>query len=213
MKLNEHITNHIVWSHNDNISEIFERIFDKNLWQSTESVSGKGSELSSTKNLLQNLPALLKKYNIKTVTDSPCGDYNWIKHLDYKFEQYIGIDIVEQLIEADKIYETECIKFYTGNIINCKLPQTDLILCRDCFIHLTFEQIKKTLKNFKDSKSKYILTNTYNINSNKDVITGQFRKINLLIPPFNFPEPLEIITEDKNDQKYIALWNLEDLCP
>lgn len=212
MKLNEHITNHIVWSHSDNVSEIFERIFDQNLWQSTESVSGKGSEISAAQNLLDKLPVLLKKYNINTVTDAPCGDYHWAKHLDYKFEQYTGIDIVEKLIENNKKYETDCIKFLTGDIINCKLPQADLILCRDCFIHLTFEQIKETLKNFKASKSKYILTNTYDINSNTDVLTGQFRKINLLIPPFNFPEPLEIIEENHQDKKLIALWKQEDIC-
>lgn len=212
MKLNEHITNHIVWSHSDNVSEIFERIFDKNLWQSTESVSGKGSEIAAAKNLLRQLPVLLKKYDIKTITDAPCGDYNWTQHLDYKFEQYTGIDIVEKLIETNKKYETDCIKFVTEDIINCKLPQSDLILCRDCFIHLTFEQINEALKNFKNSKSKYILTNTYDINSNTDVLTGQFRKINLLIPPFNFPKPLEIIVEDNQDKKLIALWKLEDLC-
>lgn len=212
MSLNKHIKNHIVWSKDDNISEIFERIFEKNLWQSNESVSGKGSEILATKNILEQLPDLLNKYQIKTVTDAPCGDFNWMKHLDYRFEKYTGIDIVKKIIESNKIFETNSIKFYAANIIDCSLEKTDLILCRDCFIHLTYYQISKAMQNFKNSHSKYLLTNTYETDKNTDVLTGQYRKINLFLPPFNFPKPLDIIEEDPQDKKYIALWRQEDLC-
>ena len=210
--MNTHILDSIIWAHSEPPKKIFDRIYDKNLWQSDESVSGKGSELSCARNILERLPFLLKKYGIKTIMDAPCGDYNWIKHLDYTFDKYTGIDIVESLINKNKKYENEKIKFFQGDILSSNFPPADLILCRDCFIHLTFEQIFKALENFKKSKSKMVMLTTYNIGQNRDVLTGQYRKINLLLPPFNFPEPLDCIRElPLEDGKYICLWKLEDL--
>ena len=52
MSLNEHITKHIVWSKDDDMEEIFEKIYKRNLWQSSESASGKGSEIEAAQNLL-----------------------------------------------------------------------------------------------------------------------------------------------------------------
>lgn len=210
--MNKHITQNIIWSHNESEEEIFERIFRKNLWQSLESVSGKGSEIIATQDILSNLPILLQKYNIKTILDAPCGDFNWIKHLAYKFDKYIGIDIVEEIIANNKQYENNNTIFNVGNILNCYIPNVDLILCRDCFIHFTYKQIYASIKNFKKSQAKFILLTTYDIDTNHDIPTGQYRKINLLIPPLNFPKPLEVIREyPSNDNKYLALWKLEDL--
>ena len=210
--MNKHIIDSIVWAHSESPKEIFDRIFDKNLWYSEESVSGKGSEVKSAENILKKLPSLLEKYNIKTIIDAPCGDFNWIKNLDYLFEQYTGIDIVEKLISENKKYENDTTKFFTGDILDCNMPCADMILCRDCFIHLTFEQIFQAIKNFKQSKSKMIMLTTYDIKENTEVLTGQFRKINLLIPPFNFPEPLAYIKENPEEEnKYLCLWKSEDL--
>jgi len=52
-------------------------------------VSGNGSELDAVENLIKELPLLLKKYNIKIIIDAPCGDYNWMKNLNYEFESYL----------------------------------------------------------------------------------------------------------------------------
>ena len=163
-------------------------------------------------NLLLYLPVLLKKYNVKTVVDAPCGDYNWILHLDYRFEKYTGIDIVQKLIEKNKKYENERVKFFAGDILTYNIPSSDLIFCRDCFIHLTFKQIFKALENFKKSGAGFIMLTSYDNCRNEDVLAGQFRKINLLLPPFNFPAPKDIIQELPSEEgKYFCLWKLEDL--
>ncbi len=210
--MNRHITDNIIWAQDESLKEIFDRIYEKNLWQSSETVSGKGSELVYVQNLLQQLPVLLKKYNVKTVVDAPCGDYNWILHLDYRFEKYTGIDIVQKLIEKNKKYENERIKFFAGDILTYNIPSSDLIFCRDCFIHLTFKQIFKALENFKKSGSEFIMLTSYDNCRNEDVLAGQFRKINLLLPPFNFPAPKDIIQELPSEEgKYFCLWKLEDL--
>ena len=210
--MNRHITDNIIWAQDESLKEIFDRIYEKNLWQSSETVSGKGSELIFAQNLLLHLPVLLKKYNVKTVVDAPCGDYNWILHLDYRFEKYTGIDIVQKLIEKNKKYENERVKFFAGDILTYNIPSSDLIFCRDCFIHLTFKQIFKALENFKKSGAGFIMLTSYDNCRNEDVLAGQFRKINLLLPPFNFPAPKDIIQELPSEEgKYFCLWKLEDL--
>ena len=210
--MNRHITDNIIWAEDESLKEIFDRIYEKNLWQSSETVSGKGSELIFAQNLLLHLPVVLKKYNVKTVVDAPCGDYNWILHLDYRFEKYTGIDIVQKQNEKNKKYENERVKFFAGDILTYNIPSSDLIFCRDCFIHLTFKQIFKALENFKKSGAGFIMLTSYDNCRNEDVLAGQFRKINLLLPPFNFPAPKDIIQELPSEEgKYFCLWKLEDL--
>jgi chemotaxis methyl-accepting protein methylase len=77
------------------------------------------------------------------------------------------------------------------------LPSVDVILCRDCLIHFSLEDIDATIKNFKRSKSKYLLaTNHIDVKKNVEIRTGEWRSVNLQLPPFNFPAPLKLIIED-----------------
>ena len=70
---------------------------------------------------------------------------------------------------------------------------------RDFFIHLPLSLIEKILINLKNSNCKYFAFNSYeNVNSNKEISTGQHRKINLLKKPFNLNEPIYKIQEFNN---------------
>ena len=54
------------------------------------------------------------------------------------------------------------------------------------FIHLPLKTIKKILINLKNSNCKYYaFNNNESVNINKEISTGQHRKINLLKDPFN----------------------------
>jgi hypothetical protein len=50
---------------------------------------------------------------------------------------------------------------------------------------------------------------------NYDIQTGDWRKLNFELPPFNFPKPIVIIEEDVpftwERGKNLGLWLLEDL--
>ena len=70
---------------------------------------------------------------------------------------------------------------------------------RDFFIHLPVPVIKEIIINLKKSNCKYFAFNNYeNIDANKEISTGQHRKINLLKEPFNFGEPFFKIQEINN---------------
>jgi len=128
------------------IENIFTEIKRKNIWGSLESVSGAGSEINQTKTLIMELPKLFKLYNIKSVLDIPCGDFNWMKEVDLSAVEYLGGDIVNELI-SDNIskYSLNNKEFKKLNIITDELPNKDLIFVRDCFVHLSYNDILKAI--------------------------------------------------------------------
>jgi hypothetical protein len=199
--------------------KIFSEIKEKNAWGSSESVSGPGSALSQTQTLIAELPGLLKEKKIKTLLDIPCGDFNWMKNIDLSDINYIGADIVDELIKenAEK-YGTENIKFFMIDIVNDILPKSDMVIVRDCLVHLSYRNIFKAVKNIKKSGSKYLLTTTFTgIGENQDIITGEWRPLNLQKKPFKFPQPEYIIAENctevdgKYNDKSMGLWDIKKL--
>lgn len=175
------------------IKDKFTKIYELNYWGSDESISGNGSTLEYTENIRAELPSLLKKFNIKSIFDAPCGDFNWMQHVIKEYEiNYTGGDIVKKLIEKCNFdYNDKNIKFIEIDITKDKFPDADLMICRDCLFHLSFKDINNYFKIFLDSNIEYLLTTTFTNNSdfkNKDIITGDFRKIDLYSAPFNIPK-------------------------
>lgn len=199
--------------------KIFTEYFKNNTWRGKESVSGPGSDYEQTKFLIPELQILIDSLEIKTMLDAPCGDFNWMKRLDLSRLTYTGADIVEQLIDKNnRRYKQTNISFKTMDIVKDKIPTVDLIMVRDCFVHLTNQDIISALRNIKNSKSKYLLTTNFfweHMQNNKDIATGGWRRLNLTSKPFNFPYPKQIIIEgniQSNDRdKTLSLWNVEDI--
>ena len=53
------------------------------------------------------------------------------------------------------------------------LPHADLILCRDCLVHLSYSNIARALANMKRSGARWIFTTHFlRINSNTDIEDG-----------------------------------------
>ena len=78
-------------------------IYKNNYWDNSETVSGPGSTLKTTVNLRKKLKKVIKKYNIKSIFDAPCGDCNWIEKIIKNSRiRYIGADIVNDIIVKNK---------------------------------------------------------------------------------------------------------------
>tara|TARA_R110000772_G_C13081451_1_gene417516 strand:- start:22 stop:612 length:591 start_codon:yes stop_codon:yes gene_type:complete len=191
----------------------FSNIFTKDLWQSNrkhkESKSGAGSFLKNTKNVRNDLPDLLNKYDIKSMLDIPCGDMNWISKLNLNVD-YVGADIVPELIaENQRNYPDK--NFKVLDVVNDPLPEMDLILCRDCFVHLPLEYIKLAIDNIRKSGIKYMLVTSFPVEFNKNISIGKWRPLNMCIEPFNL-QPIEIIDENekykRQYQKHMLLVKL-----
>ena len=197
----------------------FAPFYTENRWGDAESVSGPGSSLERTAKLRSELPALLEELSARSLLDAPCGDFNWMKDTALSLDEYVGVDIIPELIARNQsLYGDECTRFAVLDVTRDELPRVDVILCRDCFIHFSNRHIIAAIRNFKRSGSTYLLTNTYpGWTENQNIRTGDFRYVNLLTQPFNFPAPLRQIDEKLPDDraqffgKVLALWKLADL--
>jgi hypothetical protein len=198
--------------------QIFGEIFKRNIWRGDESRSGQGSDMIQTEIIRRTLPELVCQFGVKTMLDVPCGDFNWMKTVDLDLN-YIGGDIVPDLVDDNsRRYQSRTRCFRILDACSDELPSVDLVLCRDMLVHLSFADAMRALTNMRRSGSKYLLTTTFTERrSNNDVQTGQWRPLNLGLPPFNFPAPLMIIKEGCTEwngawaDKCLGLWLLTDI--
>ncbi len=107
------------------------------------------------------------------------------------FDKYIGCDIVFDLIvrNGEKFKGNRNIYFYCLDLLKNDLPVADVMMCRDCLFHFSYADTKLFLNNFIKSGIKFLLTTTH-INkdnfSNKDIITGNWRWMDLFLEPYGF---------------------------
>ena len=201
------------------LEERFARIYKTNLWFDSESRSGVGSSLDSTSVLRRSLPPLLRDLNVRRLLDVPCGDFNWMRDVDLSGIEYVGGDIVESLINANRErYESPARNFVKVDLTSGPLPSADAILCRDCLVHLSFANSFAAFRTMKASRARYLLTTTFlDRRVNKDVVDGDWRPLNLEQPPFLLPPPNSVIVEDCMEEggayadKALAVWRVSDL--
>lgn len=201
------------------VEQKFSYFYRNNIFEGKESISGEGSSLDQTIKIRKELTKLFSSLKIKSIIDAPCGDLNWIKHLELSEINYLGIDVVQDIItENRELFSNNNRSFICADLINYVPPKADLILCRDCLVHLSYTDIKKIIRNFKKSGSKYLLTTTFaNHKENIDLNNAIWRTLNLEQKPFSFSKPLKLINEgctEMNNQytdKSLGLWKLADL--
>jgi hypothetical protein len=200
-------------------SAIFTEIANNNKWSGNESLSGPGSDISQTIVLIEEIPKLLHSLSVKNMLDIPCGDHNWMKNVDLSKVNYVGGDIVKKLVDQNNdIYGNHSKRFILADLTQSLLPKSDLLLVRDCLVHLSFEENNLLLANLKRSNIKYLLTTTFpQTRRNYNITTGNWRPLNLLKLPFNFPPPILLINENCSESygqytdKSLGLWEIKDL--
>ncbi len=194
---------------------IFTTIYRNGGWSGGDGPSGPGSTLEHTRTIRVELPRILRKYRVKTLLDVPCGDFRWMQEIDLERIQYSGADIVQELVEQNRRrFRNAQREFLHVDLVRDPLPRADSILCRDCLPHLPFREIVRALHNIKNSGSSYLFTSDYpNCRENKDIPMGKFRPINLTIPPFDFPPPLEEIDDfdGVNIGKSLGVWRISEI--
>lgn len=214
VSFNYYVFHHKSWEQipSLNTKEKFTEIYRNNLWNNEESRSGGGSTVARTSKLRSQLPELLREKGIRSMCDAGCGDFNWMKHVDLTNIKYLGVDIVGDMIAANnKKYRSNNKSFLELDVIRDVLPTADLILCRECLFHLSFEDIFSAILNFKKSGARYLAaTHNPGIVENVDTVTGLCRRINFEIPPLNFQKPIHVIEENFSEQ-CLALWVLDEI--
>ncbi|HEY7871883.1 MAG TPA: class I SAM-dependent methyltransferase [Rudaea sp.] len=195
----------------DSRETAFSRIFRDNAWGSDESRSGLGSTLHTTQRLRMLLPALLRGLNVRSMLDAPCGDFNWMRHVDLGDTRYVGCDIVGEIVLANRAAHPDR-EFVKLDLVEDKLPPVDLIFSRDCLQHLPEPDIWRALRNFRRSGATWLFTSSHTVAEQSiSPDAGGFGFLNLQLAPFGLPLPLLIVPEEHYASKAMALWKISDL--
>lgn len=198
------------------LKELFTEYFKTNRWGMKETVSGRGSTIKWTGRVRDWIPVILEKYRIRSILDAGCGDFNWMRLIDLSGVNYYGCDIVDEIVENNiQKYAQDGRTFFVTDITTDEdLLKVDLIICRTVLFHLTVEHARQALSNFCKSGSKYLMVTTHgspvkNIDAR---VEGKWRKLNLQLPPFNLPEPLESVNDSVvGEDGKLAFWRLSDI--
>ncbi len=198
------------------LERVFAEIQESNLWGAEESVSGLGSELEATAKLRAELPGLLRDLGAGSMLDLPCGDFRWLSETELPVSRYIGGDIVEALVERNRAsYGGEFLRL---DLCSSDLPQVDVVFCRDCLVHLSFENIHRAIANLKRSGSTWLLTTTFlECEANIDIVNGDWRMLNFEQAPFQWKPPARVLVEGCTEagggysDKALGVWRISEL--
>ena len=198
------------WQGRAHRQQVFQQIYSRNLWDDPESVSGRGSGAAATARMREQLPRLLRELNVRSLLDAPCGDFAWAGEIASGLDRYVGVDIVADLVASNaERHGSETVSFVCGDLSVDPLPPADLILCRDCFIHLPTRMIWAALRNFRATGARFLLlSNSPRARAYDDIPIGSFREIDFRRPPFSFPDPVRVIDEDASGERQLCLWEL-----
>lgn len=203
--------------------EIFGPVIRGSHWGSLDTPSGPGSERGGMERVVGPLGDLLRRHNVKSLLDAPCGDFNWMDMVDLDGIRYMGLDVVPEQVErakenAQRVAQPNMFTFQKGDMIGGELPRADLALCRDGLVHFPFADIFATLHNLRKHGITYLLTTTFpDAPENRDITMGQWRPLNFQLAPFRFPAPDELIDDFAGvevngcGRKTLGLWNLQNL--
>ena len=177
--------------------------------------SGAGSTLAATARLRSELPKLVNKLGTRTLLDVGCGDYHWMRTVGLDGVNYVGVDIVQSLIDENEAkYGSESIRFVQANAVAEGLPDADTVLIREVLFHLSFADALAVLRNVLSAPRRYLLMTTdSDIGVNVDIRSGDWRPLNLQAAPFKFPEPEFTIEESGGTRRRLAAWKADALRP
>lgn len=197
---------------------IFAAIYERNRWNDAESRSGSGANRRAASTVRETLPSLVTELGVRTLLDVPCGDFHWMSELELAVERYVGGDIVPALIaENQRRHGSARRRFMVLDLTTDPLPRAELVLCRDGLPHLAHADVLAALANVRASGARWLLTTTYCgvQRSNPDIVSGDWRPLDLEKPPFSLPPPArawpEPLDERGYEDKRLALWPADAL--
>jgi hypothetical protein len=202
----------------ESLAERFSAIYDNRAWlngRESGALSGIGSEITNTEGIRKWLPKILVSLSTGVLLDVGCGDFTWMKDL-YLPCKYIGVDIVPGIIAVNSSrYGSGFRHFAAIDATRDPLPQADTVLCRDILMHLSFRDIWCLLEGVRRcGASFFIATSDNQLAFNADILSGDFRMLNLRISPFYFPEPeFSVLDNSVAPDRLLSVWSLAALPP
>ena len=137
---------------------IFQDIYRRNHWSGSVSPSGQGASPDQIREISRAYRRCFA-VGVDTLLDLPCGDYTWMRLIDLPIASYIGADLLAELVQPlQTTYGDESHRFLALDLTQVRLPSADILLCRDCLVHLSLVDTGRALANVLASGIPYLLT-------------------------------------------------------
>lgn len=194
--------------------EVFAEIYQTGYWKNGPggSVSGPGSSPEATQLLQTELKAFFRDQQIASLGDVGCGDFNWMAGLVKDIPSVRGYEIVPDLVgKLNAQNDQPNLEFICLNILEESPAPAEMMICRDCLVHFSLENIQLALKNLLPTATRFLaLTHFPEVKHNEDIATGNWRPLNMTLAPFHLPPPDFFFTDIMED-KGLAIWKMETL--
>ena len=143
----------------------FTNIYEKELWGRGKG-SGAGSRPKFNAPYITFLENFLRDNNIKSVIDFGCGDWQFNRYVDWGSVDYLGLDIVDTVIEDNKkqfsqysfVSDTDVFKYLEGR---------EFIIIKDVIMHWPNEEILSFLDKLVTYDIKILLVNVFGQSKNR----------------------------------------------
>ena len=176
----------------EEIRHAFSDIYRNSTWGPG---SGVGSMPEYAQPYVVTLERFLHDYKIKSVVDLGCGDWQFSRLIDWSGVDYLGLDVVEEVIEANKRnFASDSIGFDVATAGE-PLPEADLVVCKDVLQHLPLGVVAEYLAEFRQRYKHILITNDVYPDgaTNGECPPGAGRAIRPDLEPFS--EPCTLVLE------------------
>mmetsp|Transcript_12544 Transcript_12544/g.33058 ORF Transcript_12544/g.33058 Transcript_12544/m.33058 type:complete len:346 (-) Transcript_12544:28-1065(-) len=203
-------------------SSYFSTVYDLGYWAAQNKMpgvpaSGPGSTLDAAKNAITTIEQLIREFGIELLIDAPCGDMTWMASVDLRGVEYVGIDVVQSVIDSN-VKKHPSLTFMALDVADpssvdqlrrLARGRRTLILCRHLLFHLPVADGRAVLRHLFQSSASYLLTSTYVRADDFDTsyVLANGHRTNLLRRPYCARDPSRLYLDAHADQ-YLGLWDL-----
>lgn len=170
-------------------TEVFSDVYERDLWNGG---SGPGSAPENTVEYRRFLQAFLDAFDYPVkVVDLGCGDWRIGELMDWSGVDYVGVDVVPEVVEANRRRDTpDNVSFVCLDALVDDLPEGDVLIVKDVLQHWSNADVLRLLDAAQERFTFTVVTNDVSSKShpakvNSDIALGDWRPIDIERAPFD----------------------------
>ena len=170
-------------------TDVFSDVYERDLWNGG---SGPGSAPENTVEYRRFLQEFLDGFDYPVkVVDLGCGDWRIGELMDWSGVDYVGVDVVPEVIEANRRRDTpDNVSFVCLDALVDDLPEGDVLVVKDVLQHWPNADVLRLLDAAEERFTFTMETNDVSSKShpakvNSDIALGDWRPIDIERAPFD----------------------------
>ena len=170
-------------------TDVFSDVYERDLWNGG---SGPGSAPENSEVYRRFLQEFLDGFDYPVkVVDLGCGDWRIGELMDWLGVDYVGVDVVPEVVEANRRRDTpDNVSFVCLDALVDDLPEGDVLVVKDVLQHWPNADVLRLLDAAEERFTFTVVTNDVSSKShpakvNSDIALGDWRPIDIERAPFD----------------------------